>query len=165
MSLFPPEIEARAAHVLDLARRRGLCITAAESCTGGLVMGALTEIAGSSAAVGRGYVTYANGAKTEVLGVSVDLLAEHGAVSEPVARAMAQGALTVSRADLAVAITGIAGPGGGTDAKPVGLVWFATARTGEEVVSREMRFGDPGRSAVRLAAVRTALDLLCERLR
>lgn len=149
--------------MLERARARGLWLATAESCTGGLVAGALTEIAGSSAAVGRGFVTYANDAKRELLGVPADVLATHGAVSESVVRAMAEGALRAARADLAVAITGIAGPGGGSADKPVGLVWFSTA-TADGVHSTERRFGDAGRSAVRMAAVRTALQLLLERL-
>ena len=164
MSLFPPAIEARAAQVLDIARQKGVWITTAESCTGGLVMGALTEIAGSSAVVGRGFVTYSNGAKAEALGVARDLLLEHGAVSEPVVRAMAQGALAAAGADLAVAVTGVAGPGGGTTSKPVGFVWFATALKGGATVSAAARFGDRGRSGIRIAAVGRALDMLGERL-
>ncbi len=153
-----------AAEVLDRAKARGWRLTAAESCTGGLVTGALTEIAGSSAAIGRAFVTYANDAKHEVLGVPADALRLHGAVSEPVARAMAEGALRAARADLAVAVTGVAGPGGGSADKPVGLVWFAAASADRGTVALERRFGDLGRSGVRLASVRQALDLLRERL-
>ena len=164
MSLFPPDVEALAAEVLARARARSWQVTTAESCTGGLVAAALTEIAGSSDVVRRGLVTYANSAKTELLGVPAALLEAYGAVSEPVARAMAEGALATARADVAVAITGVAGPGGGSAAKPVGLVWLATAEAGGATVVREVRFGDPGRSEVRLAAVRTALEMLGERL-
>jgi nicotinamide-nucleotide amidase len=136
-----------------------LKLAAAESCTGGLLTALLTEIAGSSDVVERGFVTYSNAAKHEMLGVPEAMLAEHGAVSEPVARAMADGALAHSAADVAVAVTGIAGPGGGTAAKPVGLVHFAAARRGGGVLHRECRFGDIGRSEVRIASVREALQL------
>src|SRR3982751_3041231 len=121
---------ALARSLLDLCRSRKLTIATAESCTGGLVAAALTAIPGSSDVVDRGFVTYSNAAKTEMLGVPADLIATHGAVSEPVARAMAEGALSRSNADVAVAITGIAGPDGGSDAKPVGLVHLAAARNG-----------------------------------
>ena len=164
MSPFAPDLVALGAEVLDLARPLGLRIATAESCTGGLVIGVLTETPGSGDVVDRGLVTYCNDAKTQLLGVDPNLLAQHGAVSEPVARAMAEGARDACDAQLAVAVTGIAGPSGGSDAKPVGLVWFATALEGGETVSREMRYGDLGRSAVRLAAVRTALEMLRERL-
>jgi nicotinamide-nucleotide amidase len=137
-----------------------LKIATAESCTGGLVAGALTEIAGSSAVVDRGFVTYSNAAKVAVLGVSPELLEREGAVSEAVALAMVAGALARSDADLAVAITGIAGPTGGSATKPVGLVHFAAARRGHRAVHAERRFGDIGRSAVRLASVAEALALL-----
>ena len=136
---------------------------AAESCTGGLVAGAITAIAGSSAWFERGFVTYTNEAKVEMLGVAPVLLHEHGAVSEPVARAMAEGALAQSPADLAVAITGVAGPGGGTAAKPVGMVCFAWARRGGETEAESLQL--PGdRAAVREAAVAVALRGLLERV-
>ena len=163
-SPFAPDLVALGAHVLDLARPRGARIATAESCTGGLVISVLTETPGSGDVVDRGLVTYCNDAKTQLLGVDPDLLALHGAVSEPVARAMAEGALAACDAQLAVAITGIAGPSGGSEAKPVGLVWFATARSGDDTASLERRFGDIGRSEVRLAAVRQALELLRDRL-
>lgn len=150
---------ARAAAFLDRARAAGATVATAESCTGGLVAGLLTEIAGSSDVVDRGFVTYSNAAKTAMLGVSEDLLAAHGAVSEPVARAMAEGALARAGTTLAVAITGIAGPGGGSAAKPVGLVHFALAAAGG-TIHAERRFGDRGRAAVREAAVDQALALL-----
>ena len=164
MSLFPPDLVALGAEVLDLARPRGVRIATAESCTGGLVIGVLTETPGSGDVVDRGLVTYCNDAKTALLGVDADLIALHGAVSEPVVRAMAEGALNGCDAQLAVGITGVAGPTGGSEAKPVGLVWFATAMTGRETVVAERRFGDLGRSAVRLAAVRHALEMLRGRL-
>ena len=153
-----------AEETLRLARGAGLMITTAESCTGGLVAGALTEVPGSSEAFDRGFVTYSNAAKTALLGVPEALLAEHGAVSEAVARAMAEGALEAAGAGVSVAITGVAGPGGGTAAKPVGLVHFAAARRGRPTLHRERRFGDLGRSEVRRRSVIEALTLLCEAL-
>ncbi len=135
-------------------------VATAESCTGGLVAGFLTEIAGSSAVFERGFVTYSNDAKTEVLGVPTDLIAAHGAVSEEVARSMAIGAIAASRADLAVSSTGIAGPGGGSADKPVGLGHFGAMRRGEKTIHREMRFGEIGRHQVRLESVGVALELL-----
>jgi nicotinamide-nucleotide amidase len=161
-SLFAPALIAEAAALLDDLRRRGLKLATAESCTGGLIAGLLTEIAGSSDVVERGFVTYSNAAKTELLGVPEAMLADHGAVSEAVARAMAQGALARSHADIAVAVTGVAGPGGGTAGKPVGLVHIAAARKGGAVLHRECRFGDIGRSAVRIASVRVALQLAAQ---
>jgi nicotinamide-nucleotide amidase len=160
--MFPQDLIAEAASILDDFRTRGLRLATAESCTGGLVAGLLTEIAGSSDVVERGFVTYSNAAKHELLGVPEAMLAMHGAVSEAVARAMAQGALSRSRADVAVAITGVAGPGGGSAAKPVGLVNFAAARRGGPTLHRECRFGDIGRGGVRLKAVEVALALLRE---
>ncbi len=143
---------------------RGLACATAESCTGGLVAGAITTIAGSSGWFDRGFVTYTNEAKQELLGVPPDLLAIHGAVSEPVARAMAEGALGRSRAAFAVAITGIAGPGGGSAAKPVGMVCFAWATTGAPTRALTRHFeGD--RRAVRLASVEAALEGLLEAAR
>lgn len=149
-----------ARELIELCKAAKLTIATAESCTGGLVAGALTEIAGSSAVVDRGFVTYSNAAKASVLGVSPELLDRFGAVSEEVALAMVAGALARSDADLAVAITGIAGPTGGSAAKPVGLVHFAAARRGHRAVHVERRFGDIGRSGVRLASVAQALTML-----
>jgi nicotinamide-nucleotide amidase len=157
--------EASARQVLEAARARGLMVATAESCTGGLVAAALTEIAGSSDVVDRGFVTYSNAAKQELLSVPPELIERHGAVSEPVARAMAEGALARSAAGLTVSITGIAGPGGGSAEKPVGLVWFATALEGAETLAEERGFGDLGRAEVRAAAADHALALLLERLR
>jgi nicotinamide-nucleotide amidase len=154
------DMESRVAELLAHLRTLGLRAATAESCTGGLVAAALTAIPGSSDVVDRGFVTYSNAAKTEMLGVPADLIATHGAVSEPVARAMAEGAVSHSDADVAVAITGIAGPGGGSDAKPVGLVHFAAARRGGGTVHLERRYGDLGRSGIRAAAVRDALELI-----
>lgn len=150
----------RAAALIARARDTGRVLATAESCTGGLIAGLLTEIAGSSAVVDRGFVTYSNAAKTDLLGVDEALITANGAVSEPVARAMAEGALARSQADVAVAVTGIAGPGGGSAEKPVGLVHFALAAGGRPTVHLERRYGDLGRSALRLAAVADALDLL-----
>jgi nicotinamide-nucleotide amidase len=155
-----PDLRERAAALLKAYGQRGLKIATAESCTGGLVAALLTEIAGSSAVVERGFVTYSNEAKTELVGVPADLIASHGAVSEPVARAMAEGALAHSRAHVAVAITGIAGPGGATPTKPVGLVHFGLARRGAPVLHLERRYGDLGREIVRRRAVEDALGLL-----
>jgi len=157
--MFSADLLVRAERLLAGARAKGLKIATAESCTGGLVAGLLTEIAGSSDVFERGFVSYSNQAKQQLLGVPADLLARHGAVSAEVARAMAQGALEHSQAELAVAITGIAGPGGGSPDKPVGLVHIAAAR-GDKLVHRECRFGDIGRSQVRLASIETAIGML-----
>ena len=158
--MFPAPLLQRAVALVAACRARGLVLATAESCTGGLVAALLTEVPGSSAALDRGFVTYSNGAKADMLGVPPALIAAEGAVSEAVARAMASGALAHSRADVAVSITGVAGPGGGTAAKPAGLVHFACARRGGAVTAVERRFGDIGRGAVRLASVAQAIDLL-----
>jgi len=150
--------------VLELARARGLRLGTAESCTGGLLAGALTAIAGSSDVVEGAVVSYSNRIKSQLLSVSPDLLAQHGAVSEPVSRAMAEGAVKALGVDLAAAITGVAGPGGGTEEKPVGLVHFAVAGLSGPTWHREMRFGDIGRAEVRLASVKCALQMLQTRL-
>ena len=152
--------EARA--LLDLCRAKKLTIATAESCTGGLVAATLTEIPGSSDVVERGFVTYSNAAKTAMLGVPADIIARFGAVSRETAGAMAQGALAHSPADLAVSITGIAGPGGGTAAKPVGLVHFGAAARAKGVAHHERRFGDIGRAQVRRVSVLQALAMLQE---
>jgi nicotinamide-nucleotide amidase len=149
-----------AATLIAECTRRKLKVATAESCTGGLVVAALTEIPGSSAVVDRAFVTYSNGAKCDMLGVPAALIEAHGAVSEAVARAMAEGALAHSAADLAVAITGIAGPDGGMPDKPVGLVHFAVLRRGGRTRHIAHRFPDTGRSAIRLAAAMEALKLL-----
>jgi nicotinamide-nucleotide amidase len=153
-------LREKAAQVLEQFRARGLKIATAESCTGGLVAGALTEIAGSSDVVDRGFVTYSNDAKEAMLGVPPATLARHGAVSAETAAAMAVGALENSSADIVVAITGIAGPGGGTKQKPVGLVHFAAASRDGRNLARERRYGDVGRQSVREQSVAEALDLL-----
>jgi nicotinamide-nucleotide amidase len=151
---------ALARRVLDLCRARGLLVATAESCTGGLVAGALTDIAGSSDVIDCGFVTYSNAAKQTLLGVSSATLKHHGAVSAETAAAMAKGALKKSQADIAVAITGIAGPGGGSKEKPVGLVHFAVAAHGGRVVARRRLYGAIGRGRVRERSVAEALTLL-----
>jgi nicotinamide-nucleotide amidase len=164
MTDLTPLLPAAAA-LLERCRRAGVRLATAESCTGGLIAAVLTEIPGSSDVVDRGFVTYSNAAKSELLGVGPALIAAHGAVSEPVARAMAEGALARSDAALAVAVTGVAGPGGGSAEKPVGLVHFAVAVVGRPTRHVEERFGDRGRSAVRLATAARALALLDEQAR
>jgi len=157
--LFPKEILQRASRLVAVCKSRGLSIATAESCTGGLIAGAITEIAGSSAVFERGFVTYSNEAKIELLGVPEEVLAGHGAVSEPVARAMAEGALHNSSATIAVAVTGIAGPSGGSAEKPIGLVHLACARRGKPTIhAREVFPGD--RAAIRLGTVAKALEML-----
>jgi nicotinamide-nucleotide amidase len=155
-----PRIIAQAAALLEACRERGVLIATAESCTGGLVAATLTAIPGSSDVVERGFVTYSNTAKSEMLGVPVWLIERHGAVSEDVARAMVGGALTHSRATIAVAVTGIAGPDGGTADKPVGLVHFAAARRDDAVRHERVLFGDLGRAEIRRESVQRALSLL-----
>jgi nicotinamide-nucleotide amidase len=156
------ETEAAATALLDLCKAKKLMVATAESCTGGLVAGALTDIAGSSAVVDRGFVTYTNAAKHQMLGVPNETIERHGAVSRETAEAMVRGALGHANADLAVSITGIAGPGGGSPGKPVGLVHFAAASRGGSLVHRERRFGDIGRGAVRRLSVLEALAMLTE---
>ena len=158
--MIDAETRALAVRVLDAYRARKWTLATAESCTGGLVAGALTEIAGSSDVVDRGFITYSNEAKAEMLGVPEATLTEYGAVSRPTAEAMAKGVLTRSSVDAAVAITGIAGPGGGSTDKPVGLVHFAAAARDGRVIQREKRYGDIGRSEVRRLSVLEALDML-----
>jgi len=158
-AVFDPS-DVIAAHAL-LARLRAdrLMMCTAESCTGGLIVGLLTEVPGSSDVVDRGFVTYSNGAKCDLLGVPATLLARYGAVSAEVAVAMASGALRHSTCDLAVAVTGIAGPGGGSAAKPVGLVHLAAQMRGQSPMVDVLLLGDIGRSAVRLVTIRAALAL------
>jgi nicotinamide-nucleotide amidase len=149
------------AQLLDLYRNRRLRIATAESCTGGMIAAALTDIAGSSDVFERGFVTYSNEAKTQQVGVPADLIAHHGAVSVHVAREMAAGALKHSGADVAVAVTGIAGPGGGSEVKPVGLVYIAVARRdGDPAIERHQFRGD--RAEIRKATVERALEMLAE---
>jgi nicotinamide-nucleotide amidase len=156
--------EALTVLVLDHARDSGLRIATAESCTGGLVAAALTAIPGSSDVVQAGVVAYANAAKMDLLGVPAALIEAHGAVSEPVAVAMAEGALERTGADLSVSVTGVAGPGGGSAEKPVGTVHFATALRGAPTRHRRASYGDIGRTEVRAASVQMALEMLLERL-
>lgn len=158
--MIGPEIKVQVSELLKVFKTCGLKIATAESCTGGLLSAALTSVSGSSAVVERGFVTYTNTAKIQSLGVPHDLLNAHGAVSIEVAKAMAEGALTKSNADVAISITGIAGPGGATQGKPVGLVFFGLAREHMRTVTLERRFGDVGRDGIREASVATALDLL-----
>lgn len=157
--MSPASFASLAEAVLAHHRRAGEKLATAESCTGGAIAAALTDIAGSSDVFERGFVVYSNEAKSELLGVPAALIARHGAVSEEVAAAMAEGALAHSRADAVVSVTGIAGPGGGTPAKPVGLVYIGCARRGgRPAVERHVFAGD--RAAVRRATVKRALELL-----
>lgn len=158
--MFPEDIEAMAHRLVARACETQSWMTTAESCTGGLVAAAITSVAGASAVFDRSFVTYSNSAKTEMIGVHEDLLLAHGAVSEAVARAMAIGARDRSGVDIAVGVTGIAGPGGGSEDKPVGLVHFGLALADGTTLHREMRFGDLGRDRVRLGAVKVALEML-----
>jgi nicotinamide-nucleotide amidase len=158
--MIEQDIGKSAKRLLALCRKRGLKVATAESCTGGLVVAALTEIPGSSDVVDRGFVTYSNAAKEAMLDVPSVTLEEHGAVSGETAQAMAHGALAQSKADLAVAITGIAGPGGAKPGKPVGLVHFAAAARDGRHVHRAKRFGNIGRRKVRLKSVAEALAML-----
>ncbi|KQV81390.1 CinA family protein [Rhizobium sp. Root1220] len=162
MSLFPVDIASQAEMIIRDFSAAGLMVSAAESCTGGLILGALTDISGSSAVVDRGFVTYTNTAKIEMLGVEDATLARYGAVSEETARQMVHGALFRSRAAIAVAVTGIAGPGGGSTDKPVGLVHLAVKSRAGRLTHRKMLYGDIGRDQVRLATVRTALGMILE---
>ena len=149
----------QAAQVLGILRGRGWMLATAESCTGGLIAAALTHVAGSSDVVERGFVTYSNESKIELLGVDAALIAEHGAVSEPVARAMAAGALARSRVAIALSVTGIAGPGGGSAEKPVGLVWFGCATAGGAAMAFS-QFLPGNRAAVRQGALLYGLSIL-----
>ena len=151
---------ALARSLLDLCRSRKLTIATAESCTGGLVAGALTDIPGSSYVIDRGFVTYSNEAKQAMLGVRASTLKRHGAVSSQTAAAMVKGALKNSLADIAVSITGIAGPGGGSKEKPVGLVYFAAARRGGRRLAQRRRYGKIGRRRVRAFSVVQALAMI-----
>ena len=158
--MFPERLTQLALLTMDDAAEKRLRIVTAESCTGGLVAALFTDLAGSSKVFERGFVTYSNRAKEEVLGVPGDMLADYGAVSEPVVRMMAEGALENSRANIAVAITGIAGPGGGTPMKPVGTVHFACIRENRAMVHEMRQFGDIGRHEVRLASVELGLEMI-----
>ena len=161
--MIPDTLLDDAASLLAACRAQGIRLAFAESCTGGLIAGVLTAIAGSSDVVERGYVTYSNASKIELLGVPAETIASAGAVSEPVTQRMAEGALQRSHADIAVAVTGVAGPGGGSAEKPVGLVWFGLAQRGHPVRSEHHVF--PGdRAAIRVAAVARALALIRARV-
>ena len=156
--------EAQAIDVLNACRKHGIMIATAESCTGGLITAALTDIAGSSDVVDRGFVTYSNEAKNEMIGVPMELINQVGAVSKEVAIAMAEGALNNSRAGISIAVTGIAGPGGGSAEKPVGLVHIASARKGFATLHKECRFGEKSREDIRHQTVLSALALVLEAL-
>lgn len=145
--------------LLEACQTQGIMLATAESCTGGMIIAALTDIAGSSAVVDRGFITYSNEAKMDMLGVSEATLRSHGAVSRETALEMAAGALARSRADLTLAVTGVAGPGGGSPEKPVGLVWFGVAVDGKPVAAERVLFPDKGRDFIRRETVRRALDL------
>lgn len=160
--MFDQTLHDQAAALLQACRDKHWRIATAESCTGGLIAGCLTAIPGSSDVVDRGFITYSNSAKTDMLGVPAALIAEHGAVSAAVAEAMAMGALARSDAQLAVAVTGVAGPDGGTETKPVGLVWFGLAMKDQPPRSLECRFGDLGRTTIRSRSVAEALILMAE---
>ena len=158
--MFASSLLRLAEVVIAEARAQKLRIATAESCTGGLIGGLLTEIPGSSDVFERGFIVYSNRAKQDMLGVPGDLIADMGAVSEAVARAMAEGAVENSNAHIAVAVTGVAGPGGGTKMKPVGLVHIAAARENRSILHEAHRFGDIGRTEVRIKAVEAALEIL-----
>ena len=158
--MIPQLLLNLAQSVLVEAREKGLRIATAESCTGGLIAALLTEIPGSSDVIERGLVVYSNRAKSDLLGVPTILIDDQGAVSEAVARAMAEGAVERSHAQLAVAVTGVAGPGGGTELKPVGLVHIAAVREGHSTLHEAHRLGDIGRSEIRLQSAEAALRLL-----
>lgn len=165
MSMFDDEVVKEAQAVIEACGNQDLMLATAESCTGGLIAACLTERPGASTYLDCGIVTYSNEAKTELLGVPADMIEAHGAVSEQVARAMAEGVLARSRADIAVSVTGIAGPDGGSEDKPVGLVHIACARRDHPTIHRRMLFGDQGRHRVRILSVRTALVLIAQRLK
>ncbi|MHC5306881.1 CinA family protein [Bartonella sp. LJL80] len=152
----------KAKKVLEFCRRENLRLTTIESCTGGLIIASLTDIAGSSDVVDCGFITYSNEAKSLLVGVPPSLIATYGAVSKEVAIAMAEGGLRHSSADIAISVTGVAGPGGGTEEKPVGLVHMAVARTNYDTRHHAAQFGNLERDVIRLKTVERALDLLCE---
>ena len=160
--MFSVELIESAEALLEACRLRGLKIATAESCTGGLVVALLTEIAGASDVVERGFVTYSNAAKIEMLGVPAAVIDRHGAVSAAVAVAMAEGTLKHSHADMAVAVTGVAGPGGGTDQKPVGLVYMAVERRGMPATAQRFNFTDSTRHGIRMSSAREAIRMMSE---
>ncbi len=161
--MFKKQLTAKAETVLQKCGEKHWRLSAAESCTGGLIAALLTEIPGSSIVIGRSFVTYSNRAKRDILSVPEDILQAHGAVSEPVVRAMAQNVLDMTTASLTIAVSGIAGPGGGSDDKPVGTVHMATA-TAQGIHHLCQQFGDIGRAEVRMATVNAAMDMLLDRL-
>ncbi len=158
--MFPDRIRNLALLVSEEAAERRVKIATAESCTGGLIAGLFTEFAGSSKVLERGFVTYSNQAKVDMLGIAGDVIADYGAVSEPVARMMAEGALDNSRANLSIAVTGIAGPGGGSPMKPVGTVHLACARENRAMLHEMLSLGDIGRHEVRMATIEKALEMI-----
>jgi len=158
--MFTAEQRSSAAALLADLRKRQIILVTAESCSGGLIIALMTEIAGASDVIDRGFITYSNAAKTEMLGVPAEIITQYGAVSREVAEAMALGALSYSQADLAVSVTGIAGPGGGNAEKPVGLVHLAVARLGAEPLHQQCLFGNIGRSEIRAKTVNRALMLI-----
>ncbi len=162
--MFSAELVEQAKDLLEACKAKGARVATAESCTGGLIIACLTEIPGSSAVVDRGFVTYDNGAKTDILGVPQDLFAKVGAASEEVSTAMAEGALRRSSADIAVSCTGIAGPTGGTPGKPVGYVHLACAAKGKPTLHLQRNYGDLGRSEVRARTAADAFALIRQQL-
>jgi nicotinamide-nucleotide amidase len=162
MTVFPADIAQQAKVIIERFSTRNLMVATAESCTGGLIAGCLTDISGSSAVVDCGFVTYSNEAKMAMIGVQSSTLDAFGAVSQQVAIEMAKGAISNSRAQLSIAVTGIAGPRGGSVEKPVGLVYIAAASSSGQISHRKMLYGDIGRDEVRLATIRTALTMLQE---
>ncbi len=161
--MFSNQLTALAGEVISACKRENLRLATAESCTGGLIAGCLTAVSGASDILQHGFVTYSNQAKSQLLNVSIDLLIEHGAVSEEVSRAMAEGALAGEQVDISVSVTGIAGPGGGSDEKPVGLVHVSAARTGRETLHQRAIFeGD--RNEVRLQTIEAAFQLLLRQI-
>jgi len=160
--MFSADLLQKATELVALYTEKRLTIATAESCTGGLVAGLITSVPGSSSVLDRGFVTYSNEAKSDCLGIHPILILSFGAVSDQTARAMASGALAAANTDVAISVTGIAGPGGGSDLKPVGLVHFCCATADGKMAARAMEYGDIGRNEVRLASVATALELLFE---
>jgi nicotinamide-nucleotide amidase len=160
--MLDQDIVEAAKNLLAICKRKNLLVATAESCTAGLVAGTLTEVPGTSSILDRGYVTYSNEAKHEMLGVSRDILATHGAVSPQTAEAMVRGVLGRSRVHLAVSVTGIAGPDGGSPDKPVGLVFFAAGTRGGKLITSEQRYGDAGRPEIRKRSVLQAFRMLHE---
>ena len=158
-SMFPLEINSKASSILKVCKQKGVTIITAESCTGGLIAGCLTEIPGSSSVIDGGFVTYSNQAKMSMLSVKLEQLDQYGAVSEEVARSMAEGALGSSKADIAVACTGVAGPGGATNTKPVGLVHLSCALRKHPTLHKRCNFSGE-RSTIRLATVKAAFELI-----